>query len=72
MVTKRICIIGAGVLGLSCGVRLQEVFGKHQQVTIYADKFLSDTTSDVAAGSFRPCSQPTVAGYNGKRTNPGR
>ena len=72
MSAKAICIIGAGISGLSCAVRLQEVLGKDCQITIYSDKFLTETTSHVAAGVFIPYSEPTIAGYNGTRANPGR
>lgn len=72
MSTKKICIVGAGIIGLSCGIRLQETLGRDYQIVIYADKFLEDTTSDVAAGGVRPSTELTIEGYKGKRTNPGQ
>ena len=55
---KRVAIIGAGVCGLSTGVVLAESLASsranHIEVTIIADKFSPDTTSDGAAGLWRP------------------
>ncbi|KAK9806033.1 hypothetical protein WJX73_007439 [Symbiochloris irregularis] len=49
----KICVVGAGVIGLSTALRLcQEI--QNVKVTILADKFLSDTTSDGAAGLWEP------------------
>ena len=72
MTQKRICVIGAGMSGLSCAIKLQEVLGGDHCVHIYANKFLHETTSHVAAGAFRPDSPPSISGYNGKSTTPGR
>lgn len=47
------CIIGAGVVGLTTALELQAEYST-AKVTILADRFLTDTTSDVAAGIFRP------------------
>lgn len=52
MVVK-IAIIGAGVVGLSCATVIQERF-PHIPVTIIADKFSPETTSDGAAGLWWP------------------
>lgn len=49
----KFCVIGAGVQGLTTALELQAEFG-NAEVTILAEKFLQDTTSDVAAGIFRP------------------
>jgi D-aspartate oxidase len=46
-------VLGAGVVGLTTALELQREF-PNAQVTILAEKFLRDTTSDVAAGIFRP------------------
>ena len=48
-----IAIIGAGVVGLSCGVNLQKVLPT-AKVTVVADKFYKETTSYGAGGLFRP------------------
>lgn len=56
-------ILGAGVVGLSTALELQRCW-PNAQVTIIADKFGIETTSDVAAGIFRPGSSfagPTEA-----------
>lgn len=65
----RICVVGAGVVGLSCAVRLKEVFGWTKPITIISDKFMKDTTSDVAAGYVRITDLPKVSGYNGRRSS---
>ena len=50
---QRICVIGAGVIGVSSAVRvLDSVPGS--EVTIVADKFSPFTTSDVAGGFWEP------------------
>ncbi len=50
---KRICVLGAGIVGMTTAFMLKQ---KHSDwdVTIIADKFEQDTLSDVAAGIFRP------------------
>ncbi|XP_064649871.1 D-aspartate oxidase-like isoform X2 [Lineus longissimus] len=48
----KICIVGAGAIGLSTGVRIQEIIPR-AQVTIIADKFSPDCVSNVAAGYLR-------------------
>ena len=50
---SRIAVIGAGVVGLSTAVLIQQHM-PGVDVTIIADKFDKDTTSDGAAGIFRP------------------
>ena len=49
----RVCIVGAGISGLSTAVFLQQS-GVKADVTIIADKFSPNTTSDVAAGVWGP------------------
>lgn len=46
-------VIGSGVVGLTTALELQEQF-PNANVTIVAEKFGVETTSDVAAGIFRP------------------
>ncbi|CAL4092854.1 unnamed protein product [Meganyctiphanes norvegica] len=48
-----ICVVGAGIVGLSTATLLQESL-PHAKVTIIAEKFTTETTSDGAAGIFRP------------------
>lgn len=54
----RIVVVGAGVVGLSTAVQLQKTF-PNCSITIVADKFGKDTTSDGAAGIFRPTKDKT-------------
>lgn len=46
-------VVGSGVVGLTTALELQKQF-PNANVTIFADKFGVETTSDVAAGIFRP------------------
>lgn len=46
-------VLGAGVVGLTTALELQRQYPS-AQVSIIADKFGVDTTSNVAAGIFRP------------------
>lgn len=50
---QRIAVIGAGVVGLSTAVQIQEALPS-SHVTIIANRFNQETTSDGAAGIFRP------------------
>lgn len=52
---KKIYIVGAGVNGISVGVKVAEHF-RHQnvQVIIVAEKFSPNTTSDLVAGLWGP------------------
>ena len=50
----RVCVVGAGVVGLSTAVCLQETLPPGVEVTVVADKITTATTSDGAAGIFRP------------------
>lgn len=53
-----IVVIGAGVVGLSTAVNIQNLL-PDRRVTVIADKFTKDTTSDGAAGIFRPSIEKT-------------
>lgn len=46
-------VIGAGVVGLSTALELQNRY-PNSPVSVFAEKFGPNTTSDVAAGIFRP------------------
>ena len=50
---RRIAVVGAGVVGLSTAVRIQQLHAP-VSVTIIADRFTTETTSHGAAGIFRP------------------
>ena len=61
MISKKIAILGAGVVGLTTAERLIEVFEQNNKladrkldITIIAESFGKDTTSDGAGGLFRP------------------
>ncbi|KAK2166791.1 hypothetical protein LSH36_35g05017 [Paralvinella palmiformis] len=51
--THYVAVIGAGAIGLSTAVQVQEL-DRSARVTVIADKFEQDTVSDGAAGLFRP------------------
>jgi len=51
MTRPRVCVLGAGVVGLTTAVRIQEEV-PGLQVTVLAERFSPITTSDVAAGIF--------------------
>lgn len=49
----RIVVVGAGVVGLSTAVQIQQCV-PGSKVTIVADKYFEETTSYGAGGIFRP------------------
>ncbi|RZF48265.1 hypothetical protein LSTR_LSTR006232 [Laodelphax striatellus] len=49
----KVCVVGAGVVGLTSALEIQNTFPS-AEVCLTADKFNKDTTSDGAAGLFRP------------------
>lgn len=51
MSTHEIAVVGAGVVGLSCAIRLRE---RGHSVAIYAEKQTPNTTSDRAGAVFSP------------------
>ncbi len=54
---KKICVLGAGVVGLTTAYRLIElalIDGIQLNLTIIAENFRKETTSDGAGGLFRP------------------
>ena len=50
---RKICVLGAGVVGLTTAWRVRQCF-PNASITLYADKFTEETTSHVAAGMFCP------------------
>lgn len=50
---RKICVLGAGVIGLYSAVRILEDL-QNVDVTIIAEKFSPNNTTDVAAGFWRP------------------
>ncbi|KAL3873795.1 hypothetical protein ACJMK2_036880 [Sinanodonta woodiana] len=53
MKKQQICVIGAGVMGLSSALHIQDVCPE-SDVTIIADKLSPNTTSDVSGGFWMP------------------
>ena len=47
-------IIGAGVVGLSCAYKAKEILGENVEITIIAEKFLSETTTFGSGGLWEP------------------
>lgn len=58
MPSKKIAIIGGGVIGASCAVEIVQKFGPHTKynwdVRIIAEQFTPATTGDGAAGLWGP------------------
>uniref|UniRef100_A0A224XFF2 Putative d-aspartate oxidase n=1 Tax=Panstrongylus lignarius TaxID=156445 RepID=A0A224XFF2_9HEMI len=50
----QVCILGAGVVGLTTALKLQALFGNNVNYTLVAEQFTNETTSHIAAGLFRP------------------
>lgn len=50
----RICVIGAGVIGLATAVQILDKYGSHVHVTVMSEKFSPNTTSDGSAGFWEP------------------
>lgn len=50
----KIAVIGCGAIGLTSALEIQKKLGNIAKVTIFADKFSPDTTSDIAAGLWEP------------------
>uniref|UniRef100_A0A1B6ES01 FAD dependent oxidoreductase domain-containing protein n=1 Tax=Cuerna arida TaxID=1464854 RepID=A0A1B6ES01_9HEMI len=53
MGSLRVGVLGAGIVGVTSALQVQAVYPS-ASVTVVADKFNQDTTSDGAAGIFRP------------------
>ena len=58
---QRVCVLGAGVIGLSTAVRIQEKSNDwgdipQVEVTLVADRFSPHTTSDGSGGFWEPYS----------------
>jgi len=50
---SQVCVIGAGIVGLSTAYRLQETL-QDVNVTIISEEFSPNTTGDGSAGFWRP------------------
>lgn len=58
----KFCVVGAGIIGLCTALELQKQF-PNASVTIIAEKFNQNTTSDGAAGLIMPATHfrgPTI------------
>lgn len=51
---SKIAVIGAGVVGLTTAVAVQEKFGSSVSVTIFTENVSPNTTGDVSAGLWTP------------------
>lgn len=49
----KVGIIGGGIMGISCGLMVQQQI-PGAQVTIYAESLPPNTTGDIAAGLWEP------------------
>ena len=54
----KICVVGAGVVGLNSALELQRQY-RNAQITLIGEKFNEQTTSDGAAGLFLPIANTT-------------
>lgn len=50
----QIAVIGAGIIGLTTAVEIQEKFRSTISVTIFAENVSPNTTGDVSAGLWTP------------------
>ena len=50
----RVAVVGAGVSGLSVALCLCESYGRQLELSVIADKYSPDTTSDRAGAIFIP------------------
>ncbi len=66
----RVAIVGAGVIGLSVGLCLTETFKDQLDVTIIADKFTPDTTSDRAGVVYIVGSAVAGSDHDTKKYSP--
>ena len=62
----KVAVVGAGVIGLSAALHLTERFPSLLDVTVIADRFTPDTTSDKAGMMIMPVdlSSPRYVIYN--------
>lgn len=53
---KKVAIVGAGVVGLSCAVKIAESVNSSAniEVCVFSDKFSPNTTGDGSAGLWGP------------------
>lgn len=51
---KKIAVLGAGIIGISCAVQLQKKFKSAVEVVIISEEFSPNTTGDGSAGLWGP------------------
>jgi len=51
---KRVAVLGAGTVGLSCALKMVQRYGRSVEVTIIAAEFLQQTTSYSCGGLWEP------------------
>lgn len=51
---SKVAVIGAGVIGLTTAVAIQERLGPTVSVTIFTENVSPNTTGDVSAGLWTP------------------
>lgn len=54
MTRKKVCVIGAGIIGVSSALRILERNEHASAVTLISDTFSPDTTADGSAGILFP------------------
>jgi len=62
----RIAVVGAGIMGLPTAVMLTEIFCK-PEVTLIAEKFSPDTTSDTAGSVIWPADHSEIGSHDSRR-----
>ncbi|XP_065908600.1 D-aspartate oxidase-like [Dysidea avara] len=62
----RIAVIGAGIIGLPAAVMLTEIFCK-PEVTLIAEEFSPDTTSDTAGSIIWPADHSEIGSHDSRR-----
>lgn len=51
---KKIAVLGAGIIGISCAVQLQNKFKNAVEVVVISEEFSPNTTGDGSAGLWGP------------------
>jgi glycine/D-amino acid oxidase-like deaminating enzyme len=54
LATPRVCVIGAGVVGLSCATRIRQAYGDTVKLSVIADDVMEQTTSFGSGGLWMP------------------
>ena len=64
----RVAVVGAGVIGLSTAVCLAETYGRQLDITVIAEHFSPDTTSDRAGATIKPFIPPSTSGASSEHS----